>query len=230
MKKLTREKQREKKTWYCKGKYKSVFYVDATPNSLLAKQCQQVLDKCDVPIKVMEKTGKAICNLLVKSNPFKHKNCNDPKCAICLYDSKINAEPATLSLKITMNTMQFVKEHKSEKPQIRSKSDFLNTLMTTDYVHKNQQCMHILSKSITGKKLVLRWRYKVSAKEIHCWCNVWKRYSIVIQNLAWMAVKNGETSVTHQGQYIQKPLHQRNTLQGVNQSDDVATSIITDVK
>ena len=48
-----------------------VFDVDATPNSHLAKQCQQVLDKCDVPIKVIEKTGEAICNLLVKSNPFK---------------------------------------------------------------------------------------------------------------------------------------------------------------
>ena len=42
MKELTREKQHEKKTWYCKVKYKSVFYVDATPNSHLAKQCQQV--------------------------------------------------------------------------------------------------------------------------------------------------------------------------------------------
>ena len=45
------------------GKYKSVFYVDATINSYLARQCQRVLDKYEVPINVMEKTGKveSIC-------------------------------------------------------------------------------------------------------------------------------------------------------------------------
>ena len=133
MKELTREKQHEKKTWYCNGKYKSVFYADATPNSHLAKQCQQVLDKCDVPIKMIEKTGEAICNLLVKSNPFKRKNYNDPKCAICLSDSKINCRTRDVVCENYCEHYAILKEHTSEKPQIRSKSDFVNTLMTTDY-------------------------------------------------------------------------------------------------
>ena len=67
--------------------------------------------------------------------------------------AKSIAEPATLSMKITVNTMQFVMEHTSEKPQIRSKSDFVNTLMITDCVHKNQQCTHIRLKSIAGKEV-----------------------------------------------------------------------------
>ena len=92
IKEQTREKLQQKKAWYAKRKYKSVFYVDTTPNNHLAKQCQQILDKCEVPIKVMEKTGESIKKLLVKSNPFKDKdkNCNDQRCAVCLSDSKIN--------------------------------------------------------------------------------------------------------------------------------------------
>ena len=78
---------------YIKGKYKSVFYVDATTNSYLTRQCQQVLNQYEVPIKVMEMTGSSIQNLLVKSNPFKDKMCNDPKCNVCLSDCKINCEP-----------------------------------------------------------------------------------------------------------------------------------------
>ena len=50
-------------TWYSNGKYKSIFYIDTTPNSNLAKKCQQVLDKCEVPIKVLEKTDYSIRNL-----------------------------------------------------------------------------------------------------------------------------------------------------------------------
>ena len=57
---------------------------------ILQNNVSKLLDKCDVPIKVMEKTGEAICNLLVKSYPCKRKNSNDPKCAICHSGSKIN--------------------------------------------------------------------------------------------------------------------------------------------
>ena len=90
------ESTRRKKTWYSKGKYKSVFYVDATVNSVLLKKCQQVLNKCDVPIKVVEKTGESLRKMLVRSNPFKDKHCSDPQCAVCLSDSKINCRSREL--------------------------------------------------------------------------------------------------------------------------------------
>ena len=88
---MTREKAHLKKTWFSqKGKYKSVFFVDATPNSQLAEKCQKILNKCDVPIKVMEKPGESIKSLLTKSNPFKKKGCNDTNCVVCLRDCGIN--------------------------------------------------------------------------------------------------------------------------------------------
>ena len=87
----TREKIHQKKTWFSKqGKYKSVFYVDATPNSLLAEKCQKILNKYDVRIKVMEKPGESIKSLLTKSNPFKKKGCGDNNCPICIRDCGIN--------------------------------------------------------------------------------------------------------------------------------------------
>ena len=71
IKEQTRKRIYQKKLWYARGKYKSVFYIDATTNSYLARQCQQILNQYEVPIKVMEKTGSSIQELLVKSNPFK---------------------------------------------------------------------------------------------------------------------------------------------------------------
>ena len=38
----------------------------------------------------MEKADDSIQKLLVKSNPFKGKNCNDPKCTVCLTDCRVN--------------------------------------------------------------------------------------------------------------------------------------------
>ena len=95
-KKLTRERIQQKKTWFSKGKYKSVFYVDVTPNSQLARECQKVLNKCNVPIKVMEKTGESIKKMLTKSNPFKDKHCNDANCPVCLRDCGINCRTKDL--------------------------------------------------------------------------------------------------------------------------------------
>ena len=80
--------------WYSNGKYKSVFYVDTTPNNYLAKQCQQILDKCEVPIKVMEKTGESIQKLLTRSNPFKDKTCNDENAKCVFPTAKSTAKHA----------------------------------------------------------------------------------------------------------------------------------------
>ena len=90
MAECTREKMRKKKNWFKQGKYKSVFYVDATPGSSLATECQRILNRCGVPIKTMEKTGDSIKKLLTKSNPFKTGNCDDPTCPVCLRECGIN--------------------------------------------------------------------------------------------------------------------------------------------
>ena len=89
---MTREKIHKKKTWFKNGKYESIFYVDATPDGKLAKDCQRVLNRCRLPVKVMEKTGDSIKKILTKSNPFKNGNCDDPNCPICLRECGINCK------------------------------------------------------------------------------------------------------------------------------------------
>ena len=88
--KMTRQKVQQKKTWFKNGRYKSVFYVDATKDGFLAKECQKILNRCDVPIKVMEKTGESLKRMLTKSNPFRTGNCDDPECPVCLRECGIN--------------------------------------------------------------------------------------------------------------------------------------------
>ena len=90
MEERTREKIQKKRSWFKQGKYKSMFYVDATPGGSLARECQRILDRCEVPIKVMEKTGDSIKRLLTKSNPFKTGNCDDPTCPVCARECGIN--------------------------------------------------------------------------------------------------------------------------------------------
>ena len=90
MKEYTREKIQKKKRWFKQGKYKGVFYVDATPLGSLATECQRILNRCEVPIKVMEKSGDSIKRLLTKSNPFKTGKCDDPTCPVCTRDCGIN--------------------------------------------------------------------------------------------------------------------------------------------
>ena len=78
------------KNWFKQGKYKSVFYLDATPGGSLAKECQHILDRCGVPMKVMEIIGNSIKRLLTKSNPFKTGSCNNPSCPVCTMECGIN--------------------------------------------------------------------------------------------------------------------------------------------
>ena len=87
---MTREKIHKKRTWFKNGRYKSVFYVDATPDGSLANDCQKILNRCELPVKVMEKTGDSLKSLLTKSNPFKSSNCEDPSCPVCLRECGIN--------------------------------------------------------------------------------------------------------------------------------------------
>ena len=78
-----------KKEWYKNKGYKSTFFVDATQNESLAKECTKVLKECELPIKVIQKCGISIKKTLSRSNPFRENKCKDDKCSICTADSNI---------------------------------------------------------------------------------------------------------------------------------------------
>ncbi len=87
-----KEKENKKNTWYKKKGFKSTFFVNATPNERLSLECQKVLNEVGLPIKVIEKSGKTIKSHLMKSDPFKNKECEDETCPVCSGDNRINCK------------------------------------------------------------------------------------------------------------------------------------------
>ena len=64
-----REKKRQKTRWYEKDGSDATFFVNATPNSELAEKCKNIFKKAGLKVKVIEKTGMTVKEMLVKSDP-----------------------------------------------------------------------------------------------------------------------------------------------------------------
>ena len=50
----------KKETWYTKGGYESTIFIPATPDGELRKRMQRKVDKTDMRIKVIYKTGNTL--------------------------------------------------------------------------------------------------------------------------------------------------------------------------
>ena len=53
-------KRTKKEEWFKKGDYESVIFIPATPRAKLKKKMQERIDKTDLRIKVVEKTGNTL--------------------------------------------------------------------------------------------------------------------------------------------------------------------------
>ena len=78
-----KEKREKRKKWYRKGGYESVMFVDATPESKLKRDIQNVWNETGLKIKVIEKSGISIKKQLCSSDPFPRSECCDKDCKIC---------------------------------------------------------------------------------------------------------------------------------------------------
>ena len=74
------------------NRYETTMFVDATPNSSLAKQFQKELDDVAVPIKVIDKAETSVKRILSRSNPFKTSSCNNAKCQTCSRSENVNCK------------------------------------------------------------------------------------------------------------------------------------------
>ena len=77
LKRLERKKEKiEKgKNWFDTTKYESVLFVPATPESELQKKMQEQLNKSEIKMKVVEKSGTKVIRMLQKNDPFGKKIC-----------------------------------------------------------------------------------------------------------------------------------------------------------
>ena len=77
-------RKNKSKSWYLKdGKNETVMFVNATPNEILKKKIEQSAKKHKIKVKVVERRGKTMKQMLQKSDPFKKLKCNEDDCVIC---------------------------------------------------------------------------------------------------------------------------------------------------
>ena len=95
-----KQKIEKMKTWYSdNGTFESVFFVNYTERSELAKECQKIINDIELKIKVVEKTGRTLKQELVRSNPFEKRKCQK-KCSICEDHTKVNCKMREVSYEI----------------------------------------------------------------------------------------------------------------------------------
>ena len=81
----------KKQQWYTRdGRFESVMFVEATPNSELAKRIREVMKKEGLHIMIVEKAGITIKGLLQRSNPFGTSHCEREECSICEHGSSVD--------------------------------------------------------------------------------------------------------------------------------------------
>ena len=89
----TRRKEKKKKheKWFTNGgRYETVMFVEPTKGSQLKKRIQIAAKKNKIKLKVIEKTGTKIQNLLQRSDPFSNGRCQRNDCAICRNELGVN--------------------------------------------------------------------------------------------------------------------------------------------
>ena len=89
----TNSKKNKKTNWYKSGEkskiqYKSILFVPPTPGSMLLKELRQreeeLNGKSRERIKIVEKGGKKIGDILIDKNPFKLEKCTESWCHFVL--------------------------------------------------------------------------------------------------------------------------------------------------
>jgi predicted small metal-binding protein len=70
--------------WYSQGgRYESVMFVEATPESELMHRVRRVVRRLKLKIKIVERAGTTVKGLLQRSNPFGIRDCGRDKCLLC---------------------------------------------------------------------------------------------------------------------------------------------------
>ena len=110
-----KEKEKKRRQWFMKGGYVTTMFVEATPNQILAKDIQKQLNGSGLKIKVIEKAGEEIQRKLVKSDPYKSKNCDDENCRICKDNPNINCKSREVNYSVNCEDHKVCKgEYKGE--------------------------------------------------------------------------------------------------------------------
>ena len=82
------EKANKKKNWYKQGGAESVIFIPSTPNEDLKKMYEKEIRKTEFRIKVVERAGTKIKDILHRKDPFKKDDCRREDCFVCSSNGK----------------------------------------------------------------------------------------------------------------------------------------------
>ena len=81
-----------------------MFFVEATPDSQLAIECEEIMKRVGLNIRVIEKAGISIKQELVKSDPFQRRTCENSECSVCsVTNKKVNCKKRDTVYKLSCN-------------------------------------------------------------------------------------------------------------------------------
>ena len=104
-----RDKAQRKEGWFKNSNHESVMFVPATPGSSLAKLYNNTIMKHRTKIRVIEKSGTKVKNILQRNDPLSDKGCNDTTCFVCtthVDDQKGNCRTSGVTYNITCDNQE----------------------------------------------------------------------------------------------------------------------------
>ena len=89
-KKIERKKRKieKKRNWYKTNGNESVIFVPCTPKETLKKVYEREIEKSPFKIKVVERSGRKLKDILHKKDPFKSLQCGRNDCFVCTSNGK----------------------------------------------------------------------------------------------------------------------------------------------
>ena len=152
------EKREKKRTWHKKDGSETVVFIPATPNSELKKQYEKVIKDSKVNMKVIEKRGHTLQNMLQKSRPTLKRKCKEEdECLVCESGGKGDCKKENVTYEISCNKCKKVYIGETCKNAYTRGKQHKNQLQTQDkdsvlYRH-NQQDHHQEETTTTTFKM-----------------------------------------------------------------------------
>lgn len=95
------EKQEKRKNWYKTGGYESIIFVAYTPQGKLKKAYEKEIKESVFKIKVVEKCGTKLKDIIHRKDPFKKDRCDREDCFICTSNGKGNCTRENITYTVT---------------------------------------------------------------------------------------------------------------------------------
>ena len=96
-----REKLEKKKSWYKTNGNESVIFIPYTQGGRLKKLYEDEIRKSPFKVKVTEKTGRKLKDIIHKKDPFKKTTCERNNCFVCTTGGKGNCTKENITYSIT---------------------------------------------------------------------------------------------------------------------------------